>query len=120
MKLLAAFAVGLLVVGLLLIGYAHAEMQALYVNADNRSWTLVSTHISEDECDKAARRVMREGKVHGAGCARFDPTPEDKSWRPPQPDGYVSKDQQRINDRNQIYENRRERFERQFSAPTPR
>lgn len=104
---------------LLCAGGAAAEMQGMYVNV-GRGWTLVSTYINEDECDKAARRVWREGKVVGVGCARFTPERDVKQWNPPRDDGYRTKEQQRIDERNQVYENRRDRYEGQFYKATPR
>ncbi len=120
MKLLKRTAVAVLLALLSWASPASAEMQGLYLNIDNRSWTLVSTHISEEECDKAARRAMRERKALGAGCAPFTPAAESKEWRGQAQDNYKSDRQQRIEDRQQIYDNRRERYERQFTAPTPR
>lgn len=107
-----------LVVVVMFVGRAHAEMQMLYLNLDNRSWTATQTFIDQDECDKAARRAMREHKALGAGCTKYIPDAEVK-WQGQADDGYRTKEQQMIDDRQQKYDNRREHYERQFRQPTP-
>lgn len=117
MKWLAVFVLVLLILGLVMVGYGHAQSQGLYLSNGN-GWVL-SGWYTADECDKAARRAVRDKIATGAGCAPFNAV---RDAPPPvvQDNNYVSPRQQRIDERNQIYENRRERYERQFTAPTPR
>jgi hypothetical protein len=49
---------------------ASAEWR-LYVNRDNRAWSLERTYLSNDECDRAARTMYRSGQALGVGCAEY-------------------------------------------------
>lgn len=101
------------------VGWACAT-EVLYLNKDNKGWQLQNRlYTSHDDCDQAARRAIRNGEALGAGCAVYVPATGGPEWRGQQPDGYKTKDQQRIDERQQIYDNRRERFENKFYRPTP-
>jgi len=47
---------------------ASAEWR-LYVNRDNKAWSLDRTFTSSGECDRAARSLYRSGQALGVGCA---------------------------------------------------
>lgn len=49
---------------------ASAEWR-LYVNRDNKAWSLERTYLSNDECDRAARTMYRSGQALGVGCAEY-------------------------------------------------
>ena len=49
---------------------ASAEWR-LYVNRDNRAWSLERAYLSNDECDRAARTLYRSGQALGVGCAEY-------------------------------------------------
>jgi len=49
---------------------ASAEWR-LYVNRDNRAWSLERTYLSNDECDRAARTMYHSGQALGVGCAEY-------------------------------------------------
>src|SRR5207237_8510947 len=49
---------------------ASAEWR-LYVNRDNRAWSLERTYRSNDECDRAARTLYKSGQALGVGCAEY-------------------------------------------------
>src|SRR6185369_12408949 len=49
---------------------ASAEWR-LYVNRDNRAWSLERTYLSNDDCDRAARTMYRSGQALGVGCAEY-------------------------------------------------
>jgi hypothetical protein len=49
---------------------ASAEWR-LYVNRDNRAWSLERTYRSNDECDRAARTLYTSGRALGVGCAEY-------------------------------------------------
>ena len=49
---------------------ASAEWR-LYVNRDNRAWSLERAYVSNDECDRAARTLYRTGQALGVGCAEY-------------------------------------------------
>jgi len=49
---------------------ASAEWR-LYVNRDNRAWSLERAFVSNDECDRAARTLYRSGQALGVGCAEY-------------------------------------------------
>lgn len=51
---------------------ASAEWR-LYVNRDNRAWSLERAYVSNDECDRAARTMYRSGQALGVGCAEYPP-----------------------------------------------
>jgi hypothetical protein len=51
---------------------ASAEWR-LYVNRDNRAWSLERAYVSNDECDRAARTLYRSGQALGVGCAEYPP-----------------------------------------------
>ena len=60
---------------------ASAEWR-LYVNRDNRAWSLERTYVSNDECDRAARTLYKSGQALGVGCAEY---PQPQSAQPPAP-----------------------------------
>ena len=43
----------------------------LYVNRDNRAWSLERAYVSNDECDRAARTLYKSGQALGVGCAEY-------------------------------------------------
>jgi hypothetical protein len=43
----------------------------LYLNKDNKSWTMAKTFAFPEDCDKAARSAMRNKEAFGAGCAPY-------------------------------------------------
>lgn len=49
---------------------ASAETM-LYLNKDNKTWTMEKTFAFSEDCDKAARRAIREKTALGAGCAPY-------------------------------------------------
>src|SRR5215510_9659392 len=49
---------------------ASAEWR-LYVNRDNKAWTLDRVFVSNDECDRAARSLYKSGHALGVGCAEY-------------------------------------------------
>jgi len=49
---------------------ASAEWR-LYVNRDNKAWTLDRVFVSNDECDRAARSLYKSGQALGVGCAEY-------------------------------------------------
>ena len=49
---------------------AAAEWR-LYVNRDNKAWSLERAYVSNDECDRAARALYRSGQALGVGCAEY-------------------------------------------------
>jgi len=49
---------------------ASAEWR-LYVNRDNKAWSLERAYVSNDECDRAARTLYRSGQALGVGCAEY-------------------------------------------------
>src|SRR5262249_39847511 len=49
---------------------ASAEWR-LYVNRDNKAWSLERAYGSNDECDRAARTLYRSGQALGVGCAEY-------------------------------------------------
>src|SRR5437867_8275388 len=49
---------------------ASAEWR-LYVNRDNRAWSLERAYVSNDECDRAARTLYKSGQALGVGCAEY-------------------------------------------------
>src|SRR5262245_14408981 len=49
---------------------ASAEWR-LYVNRDNKAWSLERAYGSNDECDRAARTLYRSGRALGVGCAEY-------------------------------------------------
>jgi len=53
---------------------ASAEWR-LYVNRDNRAWSLERAYISNDECDRAARTLYKSGQALGVGCAEYPQPP---------------------------------------------
>ena len=53
---------------------ASAEWR-LYVNRDNKAWSLERTYISNDECDRAARTLYKSGQALGVGCAEYPQPP---------------------------------------------
>src|SRR5262245_50507443 len=53
---------------------ASAEWR-LYVNRDNKAWSLERTYLSNDECDRAARTMYRSGQALGVGCAEYPAAP---------------------------------------------
>ena len=59
---------------------ASAEWR-LYVNRDNRAWSLERSYISNDECDRAARTLYKSGQALGVGCAEY-PQPQPPASRP--------------------------------------
>jgi hypothetical protein len=52
---------------------ASAEWR-LYVNRDNKAWSLERAYVSNDDCDRAARTLYRSGQALGVGCAEY-PSP---------------------------------------------
>jgi hypothetical protein len=52
---------------------ASAEWR-LYVNRDNKAWSLERAFVSNDECDRAARTLYKSGQALGVGCAEY-PSP---------------------------------------------
>ena len=65
---------------------ASAEWR-LYVNRDNRAWSLERAYVSNDECDRAARTLYRSGQALGVGCAEY-PAPSSAQAPPPRPAEY--------------------------------
>ena len=53
---------------------ASAEWR-LYVNRDNKAWSLERTYVSNDECDRAARTLYKSGQALGVGCAEYPQAP---------------------------------------------
>jgi hypothetical protein len=51
---------------------ASAEWR-LYVNRDNKAWSLERTYVSNDDCDRAARTLYGSGQALGVGCAEYPP-----------------------------------------------
>jgi hypothetical protein len=51
---------------------ASAEWR-LYVNRDNKAWSLERAYVSNDDCDRAARTLYRSGQALGVGCAEYPP-----------------------------------------------
>jgi len=49
---------------------ASAEWR-LYVNRDNKAWSLERAYVSNGECDRAARALYRSGQALGVGCAEY-------------------------------------------------
>src|SRR5882724_6392074 len=49
---------------------ASAEWR-LYVNRDNKAWSLERAYVSNDDCDRAARTLYRSGQALGVGCAEY-------------------------------------------------
>ena len=49
---------------------ASAEWR-LYVNRDNKAWTLDRVFVSNDECDRTARSLYKSGQALGVGCAEY-------------------------------------------------
>jgi hypothetical protein len=69
-------AVGLIattIVTAILATGASAEWR-LYVNRDNKAWSLERAYGSNDDCDRAARSMYRSGQALGVGCAEY-PSP---------------------------------------------
>jgi hypothetical protein len=66
---------------------ASAEWR-LYVNRDNKAWSLERTYLSNDECDRAARTMYRSGQALGVGCAEY-PAPSATPAPAPRPAEYV-------------------------------
>jgi len=60
---------------------ASAEWR-LYVNRDNRAWSLERAYRSNDECDRAARTLYTSGQALGVGCAEY---PQKNSTQSPAP-----------------------------------
>src|SRR5215467_5635052 len=66
---------------------ASAEWR-LYVNRDNKAWSLERTYLSNDDCDRAARTMYRSGQALGVGCAEY-PAPSATPAPAPRPAEYV-------------------------------
>ena len=49
---------------------ASAEWR-LYVNRDNKAWSLERAYATNDDCDRAARILYRSGQALGVGCAEY-------------------------------------------------
>ena len=71
---------------------ASAEWR-LYVNRDNRAWSLERAYVSNDDCDRAARTLYRSGQALGVGCAEYPspsaaqaPDSASRGLRAPEPD----------------------------------
>src|SRR5215470_16348683 len=62
---------------------ASAEWR-LYVNRDNKAWSLERAYGSNDECDRAARTLYRSGQALGVGCAEY-PSPGAAQTPTPRP-----------------------------------
>ncbi len=65
---------------------AAAEWR-LYVNRDNKAWSLERSYVSNDECDRAARTLYRSGQALGVGCAEY-PAPSAAQTQAPRPAEY--------------------------------
>ena len=65
---------------------AAAEWR-LYVNRDNKAWSLERSYVSNDECDRAARTLYRSGQALGVGCAEY-PAPSAAQAQAPRPAEY--------------------------------
>ena len=65
-------AVGLMttIITALMATGASAEWR-LYVNRDNKTWSLERAYGSNDDCDRAARTLYRSGQALGVGCAEY-------------------------------------------------
>jgi hypothetical protein len=66
---------------------ASAEWR-LYVNRDNKAWSLESAFVSNDECDRAARTLYKSGQALGVGCAEY-PSPASAQAPTPRPAEYA-------------------------------
>ena len=62
---------------------ASAEWR-LYVNRDNKAWSLERAYVTNDECDRAARTLYRSGQALGVGCAEY-PAPGSAQAPTPRP-----------------------------------
>lgn len=66
---------------------ASAEWR-LYVNRDNKAWSLERAYLSNDDCDRAARTLYRSGQALGVGCAEY-PSPGAAQAPTPRPAEYA-------------------------------
>jgi hypothetical protein len=66
---------------------ASAEWR-LYVNRDNKAWSLERAFVTNDECDRAARTLYRSGQALGVGCAEY-PSPASAQAPTPRPAEYT-------------------------------
>jgi len=66
---------------------ASAEWR-LYVNRDNKAWSLERAYLSNDDCDRAARTLYRSGQALGVGCAEY-PSPSAAQAPIPRPAEYA-------------------------------
>ena len=66
---------------------ASAEWR-LYVNRDNKAWSLERAYGSNDDCDRAARTLYRSGQALGVGCAEY-PSPSAAQAPTPRPAEYA-------------------------------
>jgi hypothetical protein len=66
---------------------ASAEWR-LYVNRDNKAWSLERAYVSNDDCDRAARTLYRSGQALGVGCAEY-PSPSAAQAPTPRPAEYA-------------------------------
>jgi hypothetical protein len=66
---------------------ASAEWR-LYVNRDNKAWSLERAYGSNDDCDRAARTLYRSGQALGVGCAEY-PSPSAAPAPTPRPAEYA-------------------------------
>src|SRR5262249_13084230 len=62
---------------------ASAEWR-LYVNRDNKAWSLERAYATNDDCDRAARILYRSGQALGVGCAEY-PAPGSVQAPTPRP-----------------------------------
>ncbi len=117
-KWLAAAAAAFAVAGVLMIAYARAETEVLYLNLDGRSWTLQNQiFTSHEDCDKAARRAMRNREALGAGCSVFVPERQGQAWQGQADDGKLTDNERLQKERQDVYDARRQLYERRFYAP---
>jgi hypothetical protein len=81
-------AVGLIATTILTIVATGASAEwRLYVNRDNKAWSLERAFVSSDECDHAARTLYRSGQALGVGCAEY-PAPASGQAPTPRPAQY--------------------------------
>src|SRR5262245_53480626 len=62
---------------------ASAEWR-LYVNRDNKAWSLERAYATNDDCDRAARILYRSRQALGVGCAEY-PAPGSVQAPTPRP-----------------------------------
>jgi hypothetical protein len=83
-------AVGLIVTSMMttIVATGASAEWRLYVNRDNKAWSLERAYVSNDECDRAARTLYRSGQALGVGCAEY-PAPGSAPAPTPRPAEYA-------------------------------